>query len=73
MKKSWGKISKKFGEKSKEKNAKFRENPVKNIKIREISRKIEKKFGEKYWKKFKWDILGDFQTQCVTRCQRLAV
>ena len=50
MKKSWGKISKKFGEKIRGKNAKFRENPVKNIKIREISRKIEKKFEEKSWK-----------------------
>ena len=40
-------MKKSFGEKIRGKNAKFRENPVKNINIREISRKIEKKFGEK--------------------------
>ena len=40
-------MKKSFGEKIRGKNAKFRENPFKNIKIREISRKIEKKFGEK--------------------------
>ena len=40
-------IQKIRGRNQRKKNAKFRENPVKNIKIREISRKIEKKFGEK--------------------------